>query len=162
VSLRTELADLVKINVGVDGYLDKVKLGIKGIEAQALLTISLDKVLGTLNRALETIDKNPQILSGVAQGVDSTVGSADRGAQETDQEEKTSQLTGDAAGQVSKATEVTGPDSDASSAVESEEATGNLADLQIQEEYIDDRGRIVGRARDEDGNLVEEVLDEEG
>jgi hypothetical protein len=56
VALRADLADLVKINVGLDINLDKVKLAMKGIEAQALLTIRLDKVLGTLNRALEAID----------------------------------------------------------------------------------------------------------
>jgi pyruvate/2-oxoglutarate dehydrogenase complex dihydrolipoamide acyltransferase (E2) component len=43
-----------------------------------------------------------------------------------------------------------------------EETTRGLADLQIEEEYVDDRGRIVGRARDEFGNVVEEVLDDKG
>lgn len=64
VSLRAEVADLVKINVGVDVYLNKVKLGVKGVEAQALLTVRLQQILGTLNQALEAINRNPQILGG--------------------------------------------------------------------------------------------------
>jgi pyruvate/2-oxoglutarate dehydrogenase complex dihydrolipoamide acyltransferase (E2) component len=56
----------------------------------------------------------------------------------------------------------TGPGLDKSNEAEGEESTGALAGLQIEEEYIDERGRIVGRARDESGNFVEEVLDGEG
>jgi pyruvate/2-oxoglutarate dehydrogenase complex dihydrolipoamide acyltransferase (E2) component len=51
---------------------------------------------------------------------------------------------------------------DKSNEVDSKEKTGSLADLRIEEEYVDERGRIVGRARDESGNVVEEVLDQEG
>jgi pyruvate/2-oxoglutarate dehydrogenase complex dihydrolipoamide acyltransferase (E2) component len=43
-----------------------------------------------------------------------------------------------------------------------EEASNTLDGLQIEEEYVDERGRIVGRARDEFGNVVEGVLDDEG
>jgi pyruvate/2-oxoglutarate dehydrogenase complex dihydrolipoamide acyltransferase (E2) component len=43
-----------------------------------------------------------------------------------------------------------------------EEVTGSLADLQVEEEYVDEQGRIVGRAVDQSGNLVEQTLDEEG
>jgi hypothetical protein len=81
VSLRAELADLVKINVGVDAYLGKVKLGIRGVEAQALLKVRLDRILGTLDRALDTIDRNPQILGGVVQGTAQALESVGQAAQ---------------------------------------------------------------------------------
>jgi pyruvate/2-oxoglutarate dehydrogenase complex dihydrolipoamide acyltransferase (E2) component len=42
------------------------------------------------------------------------------------------------------------------------EATSTLDGLQIEEEYVDERGRIVGRAWDGSGNMVEGVLDDEG
>src|SRR5919206_4517805 len=83
ISLRAELASFVKINVGVDVYLDKVKLDIKGLEAQALLKINLDRALGTLDRALEAIDKNPQLLSEVTQESDPEVGGAGRDASQS-------------------------------------------------------------------------------
>ena len=207
VSLRAELADLVKINVGVDLYLDNLQLDIKGLEAQALLKVRLDEVLGTLNRALEAIDKNPQILSGLV-SADPTVGDTAQGvsqsARYTEQDAdrpprraedaagqvgEAAQRTGDVSHQVTEETEqavgsplgktseeesrsvqwaadgfgnATGPGVDKVNEAVGEEPTGALAGLQIEEEYIDERGRIVGRARDESGNVVEEVLDGEG
>ena len=208
VALRADLADLVKINVGLDINLDKVKLAIKGVEAQALLTIRLDKVLGTLNRALEAIDKNPQILNRVAQddvdqAAESAGGGVSKDTRETEHDaDRTPRLKEDPAGRVDKTEQNVGsidgatndteqaegaspnnsvdeggrpvqraedetgngrmPDPNDASRVEDEETTGDLAGLQIQEEYIDERGRILGRALDEAGNVVEEVLDEEG
>jgi pyruvate/2-oxoglutarate dehydrogenase complex dihydrolipoamide acyltransferase (E2) component len=58
--------------------------------------------------------------------------------------------------------EVTEPAPNESEETVDEEATSTLDELQIEEEYVDERGRIVGRARDESGNMVEGVLDEEG
>ncbi len=72
VSLKAELADLVKINVGIDAYLDNVKLNVKGVEAQAMLRITSRRVLDTLDRVLETIDRNPRVLGGIVQSVDPT------------------------------------------------------------------------------------------
>jgi hypothetical protein len=192
VSSRAELANFVKINVGVDIYIDDLKLDIKGLEAQALLRVQLDRVLGTLDRALEAINNNPQILSEVVQDVDSAVddtgGDASQRARESEQNVGSVPQLEDVAGHGGAETQDTGSSSDqltddtadepgwtvdrsgdaveTSSSkpgeVDSEEKTGSLADLQIEEEYVDEQGRIVGRARDESGNVVEEVLDEEG
>ena len=203
VSSRAELANLVKINVGVDVYLDDVNLDIKGLEAQALLKVQLDRVLGTLDRALEAINNNPQILSEVVQDLDSAVedtgGDPSQGPRESEQNVDSVPQLEDVTGQVGETTQPTGDVSDwatdetqqaagglldrtadeqdwtvdgsgnaaeippdKSNELDSEEKTGSLADLRIEEEYIDEWGRIVGRARDETGNVVEEVLDEEG
>jgi hypothetical protein len=62
ISARAELADFVKISVGVDVYLDKVKLEIKGVEAQAQLKVRLERILGTIERALGVIEQNPGLL----------------------------------------------------------------------------------------------------
>jgi hypothetical protein len=43
-----------------------------------------------------------------------------------------------------------------------EDLAGNVADLPVEEEYIDDQGRVVSRVRDESGNVFEQVLDDEG
>jgi hypothetical protein len=154
VSLRAELADLVKVNVGIDVYLDKVKLEIKGVEAQASLRVSLERVLNTLEQALTSIDRNPQILGGSARNQDRTAEAGSRAASE--EEVRTTRRTADEPGGVTDAVQ------DESDSVVGEETTHGLADLQIEEEYVDDRGRIVGRARDEFGNVVEEVLDDKG
>ncbi len=72
ISLKAELADLVKINIGIDAYLDNVKLSLKGVEAQAMLRITSQRVLDTLDRVLETIDRNPRVLGGAVQSVGPT------------------------------------------------------------------------------------------
>lgn len=139
VSLRAELANLVKINVGVDVYLDQVKLLIKGLEAQALLSIKLVKVLSTLDRTLEAIDNNPQILSQIAQDVDSavvTVSEDSSHSPETDQAgsqlDKTIHETG-------QTVERAGDESEnikesISNKAETEEATSTLAEEALNEE----------------------------
>ncbi|MCA1717617.1 MAG: E3 binding domain-containing protein [Actinobacteria bacterium] len=183
VSVRAELADLVKVNVGVDVYLNNVKLEIKGVEAQALLTVRLDRVLSTIDRALDAIDNNPQILSEAARGADQTPQDASQAARDAGRMAQLAEATpgrvndsategagdrldlaSDQAGRAGDSGDVTEttPSESKEEEEEGEESKSNLADLQIEEEYVDERGRIVGRARDESGNVVEEVLDEEG
>jgi pyruvate/2-oxoglutarate dehydrogenase complex dihydrolipoamide acyltransferase (E2) component len=62
VSLHAELADMVKLNVGVEADVDKVKLEAKGVEAQLLLKAGLDNVRAILAQALDALDNNPGIL----------------------------------------------------------------------------------------------------
>ncbi|OLT48550.1 hypothetical protein BJF85_12105 [Saccharomonospora sp. CUA-673] len=69
VSLQAEVLDLLKLNVGVDAELGRVALQITGVEAQAQLTVRLDNVAGILARVLATIDRNPQILEHLTQGL---------------------------------------------------------------------------------------------
>ena len=151
VSLRAELANFVKINVRVDIYLDNVKLNIQGLEAQALLNVKLDRVLGTLERALEAIDRNPQILNEIVRDVDSTVGGAglgvDQEARQTGQSvDRTPQPAEDAAGKVHEATSqaggesgnVTKPAPSESEETEDEvDEEGNDANPNVPEEGVD-------------------------
>lgn len=62
ISARAELAGFLNINVGVDAYVDKVKLRIKGVEAQVQLKVKLERILGSIDHALQAIEKNPQLL----------------------------------------------------------------------------------------------------
>lgn len=62
ISARAELVGFLNINVGVDAYVDKVKLRIKGVEAQVQLKVKLERILGSIDRALQAIEKNPQLL----------------------------------------------------------------------------------------------------
>jgi len=68
VSLQTQLADFVKISAGLNAHVGKLKLAIKGVEAQARLKVRLEGTLETLRRALETIDRNPEVLGGAPHG----------------------------------------------------------------------------------------------
>jgi hypothetical protein len=83
VAILAELANLVNLSVGVDARLDEVKLTIEDVEAQALLKVRLEHVRAILEKALETIAENPQILESLARTVDRTaeqVGGAAREA----------------------------------------------------------------------------------
>ena len=60
VSVRAELADLVKIDIGLDVELGEVKLQIKGVEAQAQLKASLDNVRAIFSEVLASLQHNPQ------------------------------------------------------------------------------------------------------
>src|SRR5918995_389995 len=80
VNLFAKVLDLVELSVGVDAYLGRVKLVIKGVEAQALLKVRLDNVTAILDRVLTTIDRNPQIIEKLVEGVSSAVEDIGSGA----------------------------------------------------------------------------------
>jgi hypothetical protein len=62
VSVQAELANLVRLSVGVDATLDRVKLEIEGVEAKVLLKVRLQHIRAILEKALDTIAENPEIL----------------------------------------------------------------------------------------------------
>jgi hypothetical protein len=62
VALEAGVANLIKLVVGADVTIGRVQLTIKGVEAQALLKVRLQHVQEILGRALQTIDKNPELL----------------------------------------------------------------------------------------------------
>jgi pyruvate/2-oxoglutarate dehydrogenase complex dihydrolipoamide acyltransferase (E2) component len=67
LSVQAELADLVKINIGLDAELGEAKLGIKGVEAQAQLKASLDNVRAIFSEVVESLQQNPQYFREKAQ-----------------------------------------------------------------------------------------------
>jgi hypothetical protein len=81
VALKAEILDLVKLSVGVDAHLGKVDLDIEGVEAQALLKVRLGHVVAMVDRALTTIDRNPELLTSVSRVVED-VGSGTKAALE--------------------------------------------------------------------------------
>src|SRR4028119_1963989 len=80
VNLFAKVLDLVELSVGVDAYLGRVKLVIEGVEAQALLKVRLDNVTAIIDRVLTTIDRNPQIIEKLVEGVSSAVADVGEGA----------------------------------------------------------------------------------
>jgi hypothetical protein len=83
VSVQADVLNLLRLSVGADVQLGGVHLEIKGVEAQALLKVRLDKVAEIINRVLATIDRNPEIVAqivaplGAAAGeLEGTVGSS--------------------------------------------------------------------------------------
>src|SRR3712207_365699 len=79
-NLYAKVLDLVELAVGVDAYLGRVKLVIQGVEAQALLKVRLDNVAAILDRVLTTMDRNPQIVERLVEGVSSAIEDIGAGA----------------------------------------------------------------------------------
>ncbi|MFA9201915.1 MAG: hypothetical protein ACEQR8_12230 [Cypionkella sp.] len=73
VALDARLADLLKLTAGADARLDSVKLDIKGVQAQAALIVRLDNVRAIIERTLQTLDNNPQIVTQLTGTLDNAV-----------------------------------------------------------------------------------------
>jgi hypothetical protein len=86
IALEARLADLVELRVGADVEIERVALEIKGVEAEAHLRARLDRVLAIIERALDTVDKNPQILTELAQSAGRAAGSLGNGVAQIGEE----------------------------------------------------------------------------
>jgi hypothetical protein len=73
VSLQANVLDLLKLHVGVDAALGGVQLTIKGVEAKVLLKARLDNVARIIDRVLDTIDNNPQIIGQLTEPIGQAV-----------------------------------------------------------------------------------------
>jgi hypothetical protein len=74
LALSANVARLVSLNAGADVGIDRVRLDIVGVTAEAYLYVDLDNVARIANRVVATLDRNPRILTQVLSTVDSTVG----------------------------------------------------------------------------------------
>lgn len=66
VSLRARLGGLLQLEVGVQARLGTVRIDVRGVTTEAMLEVRLDELNGILDRALSTVDRNPQIIEAVA------------------------------------------------------------------------------------------------
>ena len=101
VSVQADVLNLLRLSVGADVQLGGVHLDIKGVEAQALLKVRLDKVAEIINRVLATIDRNPEIVQQIV----APIGAAARELEGT---------VGDSVGEVAGAVGSAAPDVDSS------------------------------------------------
>jgi 2-oxoacid dehydrogenase-like protein with E3 subunit-binding domain len=69
VALKAKVLNLVKLNVGVDVHLSRVKLDIKGVEAQVVLKARLDHVTAIVDRLMTSLDRNPELVKGLSRAV---------------------------------------------------------------------------------------------
>ena len=77
LALNARVANLVRVDAGADVEIGNVSLGIRGVRAQALLLIDLDNIVFVVDRTLQFIDQNPQLITGLfrtTQGALTTVG----------------------------------------------------------------------------------------
>ena len=70
VALKAKVLELVTLDVGVDVHLGKLRLDIKGLEAQALLKVRLDHVAAVVDRVMTTIDRNPELVKSLGRAIE--------------------------------------------------------------------------------------------
>lgn len=70
VSLQAKVLELLDLDVGVEIHLDRLKLDLKGVEAQALLKVRLDHVAAIVDRLMTTLDRNPDLVDSIGKAVE--------------------------------------------------------------------------------------------
>ncbi|PRP89512.1 hypothetical protein PROFUN_00776 [Planoprotostelium fungivorum] len=152
VSLKASVANLVKINVGASADVDETRIVIRRVNAQLLLQARLDKVRAVITQALDAIDANPSIVTGVATSVGGIVSDT------PDTSGNTVLTSVDALGNISKKT--------VSSAgqILSVTSVGNVKDLKVVQTetnsfgqkviVVEDNGIQISATLDSNGNVL--------
>src|ERR687896_190702 len=70
VALDANAMNLVQVTAGVDVGIQQVQLGIVGVLAEAYLYVDLDNVARIVSRVVQTLDRNPEILTQVLRTVE--------------------------------------------------------------------------------------------
>ena len=171
LSLDARVANLVTLKAGVDLNIGKVKLGVYGVQASALLIVRLDNVRSIIEKTLALIENNPQIIDRLLTTVDSTVsktvntvGNVANTAlqpggllsETVNTLGQTVQRTVDATGNIVERT------LDASGRVVSNNNVGKLLDLPLVSQTRNTAGQLVKRVRDTSGKIIEVVVDNAG
>ncbi len=82
LSLQARLANLVELTAGVHVHVGKVELDIKDVDAKAVLKVRLENLSNILDRALATVERNPEILLGLLDTAGTAVESVGQTAQQ--------------------------------------------------------------------------------
>ena len=138
ISLDARLANLLKLTAGAQASVDQVKIQIKGVQATATLIVRLDNVRAIIERTLQTLDNNPQLVTQLLSTVDNTVNTVGGVANNT---------VGTVGGIASTALR---------SGAVLDLARAGLTEVSRS---VNGAGQTVRRVRDASGNLLEVVTD---
>lgn len=167
LELDANVLNLVSIKAGVEATIGNVKLEIRGVEAEAYLTVRLDNVARILDRTLTTIDNNPQIVEKLLDTVDHTVGTVGNVANTALQPGGVLSQTINTLGQtVQRTVDVTGNiverTLDTTGKLLNERSVGRLLDLPVVQQTTNAAGQAVRQVRDTTGAIIEVTTDAAG
>jgi hypothetical protein len=94
LSLQAALADLVQINIGLEAEVGEVKLGIKGVEAQAQLKARLDNVRAIFSEVLASLQHSPQFFRQALETENQTAGAPEDTTLDTEVVDETDDVSG--------------------------------------------------------------------
>jgi len=167
LELDANVINLVSVKAGVDASIGSVKLDIRGVEAEAYLTVRLDNVARILDRTLTTIDNNPQIIEKLLDTVDRTVSTVGNVANTALQPGGVLSQTVNTLGQtVERTLDTTGNiverTLDTAGKVVNQKSVGRLLDLPVVKQSTNAAGQVVKQVRDTSGAVIEMTLDTAG
>jgi hypothetical protein len=188
LDLDANVANLVSLRAGADARIGRVKLEIRGVEAEAYLVVRLDNVAKILDRTLATIDRNPELLTKLLDTVDKTVGTVGGVANTALQPGGVVSQTVGTVGQtlnnvtapggvltqtvntlgqtVQRTLDTTGGiverTLDTTGKVVNERSVGKLLDMQVINQTTNAAGQAVKQVRDTTGAIIEYTLDNAG
>ena len=70
VALKAKILELVNLDIGVEVEVGKLRLDLKGVEAQALLKVRLDYIAAVVDRVFTTLDRNPDLVNSIGKAVE--------------------------------------------------------------------------------------------
>lgn len=167
LALDARVANFVMLNAGADVAIDSVGLSIAGVLGEAYLYIDLDNVARIVNRVLTTLDRNPEIVSGLLTTVDTLVGTVGNVGQTLLQPGGLLSQTVNTLGQtVTRTLDTTGRiverTLDTAGRVVGENVVGNVTSLPLVREVGTTSAGVVRQVRDTSGAIIEYTLDTAG
>lgn len=150
LDLNARVSTLVTITAGLDLSTEKIALAIKGVAAEAHLNVCLDDVRAIVERTLDTIDRNPNLLTGLLNAVTGLL------TQTVNSAGQTVARVVDSTGQVIERT------LDASGNVLGQNVVGNVLQLPTVSTTTNAAGQTVRRVADQSGAVIDVVLDSAG
>lgn len=188
LALDARVANLVMLTAGADVTIEQVELEIDGVVAEAYAYVDLDNVARVVDRALTTLEENPEIVNSLLTTVDSAVGTvggvADQALRPGGTVDRAVGAVGSTLGNVTapngllsstvdavgrtvqRAVETGGRiverTLDASGGLLDSRTVGSVTDLPVVRETAGEAGRVVKQVRDESGRLIEFTQDAAG
>ena len=155
LNLDARVANLVRVNAGVDVLIGTVDLTIQGVRAQALLLVDLDDVVYIVDQTLTFVDNHPEVVQQLGSTLQNTVGAVGGlvnrlllGTVTNALGQTVQRLIDQGTGSIIEKA-VTGA---GQAAVE--KVVGNIMQLPVINQTTDAAGNIVKRARDAATNAI--------
>jgi len=154
LNLDARVANLVRVNAGVDVLIGNVDLTIQGVRAQALLLVDLDDVVYIVDQTLTFVDNHPEIVQQLGSTLQNTVGAVGGLVNRlllgtvTSAGQTVQRLIDQSTGSIiEKAVTAAGQQA-------AERVVGNITQLPVISQATDAAGNIVKRARDAATNAI--------
>lgn len=155
LNLDARVANLVRVNAGVDVLIGNVDLTIQGVRAQALLLVDLDDVVYIVDQTLTFVDNHPEVVQQLGSTLQNTVGAVGGlvnrlllGTVTNALGQTVQRLIDQGTGSIIEKS-VTGAGQQAV-----EKVVGNIMQLPVLSQTTDASGNIVKRAKDAATNAI--------